>query len=62
MLEKGIDPEVVRLTTWQNAIDAYAQSGQIDVEALEGSLKVDNGHSLAIAPSCAAKSRGWIRR
>jgi hypothetical protein len=41
MLEKGIDPEVVRLTTWQNAIDAYAQSGQIDVEALEGSLEVD---------------------
>ncbi len=34
MLERDIDEEAVRLTTWQNAIDAYAPSGQIDVEAL----------------------------
>lgn len=34
MLEKGIDSEAVRLTTWQNALDAYAQSGQIDVDML----------------------------
>ncbi len=34
MLKKGIAPEAVRLTTWQNALDAYAQSGQIDVEML----------------------------
>jgi predicted metal-dependent TIM-barrel fold hydrolase len=34
MLAKGIDPRAVELTTWQNALDAYAQSGQIDVEAL----------------------------
>ncbi len=34
MLERGIDEETVRLCTWQNALDAYAQSGQIDVEAL----------------------------
>lgn len=34
MLEKGIEPEAVRWTTWQNALDAYAQSGQIDVDAL----------------------------
>ena len=41
MVEKGIDSEAVRLTTWQNALDAYAQSGQIDVEALEKTLEVD---------------------
>lgn len=41
MLEKGIDPEAVRLATWQNALDAYGQSGQIDVESLEGTLEVD---------------------
>jgi len=34
MLKSGIDPEWVRLTTWQNALDAYAQSGQIDEQAL----------------------------
>lgn len=34
MLERGVDPRWVELTTWQNALDAYAQSGQIDVEAL----------------------------
>jgi len=34
MLERGLSPEAVELTTWQNALDAYAQSGQIDVEAL----------------------------
>ena len=34
MIERGIDPEAVRRTTWQNALDAYAQSGQIDVEPL----------------------------
>jgi len=34
MLEAGIDREAVELVTWQNALDAYAQSGQIDVQAL----------------------------
>jgi len=34
MLESGIDAKTVELVTWQNALDAYAQSGQIDVEAL----------------------------
>jgi predicted metal-dependent TIM-barrel fold hydrolase len=34
MLERGIPQEAVEATTWQNALDAYAQSGQIDVEAL----------------------------
>lgn len=34
MLERGIEPRAVELATWQNALDAYGQSGQIDVEAL----------------------------
>ena len=34
MLERGLSQEAVELVTWQNALDAYAQSGQIDVEAL----------------------------
>jgi hypothetical protein len=41
MIERGIDPEDVRRTTWQNALDAYAQSGQIDVEALLRAPVVD---------------------
>jgi predicted metal-dependent TIM-barrel fold hydrolase len=34
MLERGIDPASVEKVTWQNALEAYAQSGQIDVAAL----------------------------
>jgi predicted metal-dependent TIM-barrel fold hydrolase len=34
MLQRGLDAKAVELVTWQNALDAYAQSGQIDVEAL----------------------------
>lgn len=34
MLERGLPKEHVELTTWGNALDAYAQSGQIDVDAL----------------------------
>ena len=34
MLERGIVPEVVERVTWQNALEAYGQSGQIDAEAL----------------------------
>lgn len=41
MLEKGIDAETVRLTTWQNALDAYAQSGQIDVDMLLAKPVID---------------------
>jgi len=41
MLERGIDPGAVELTTWQNALDAYGQSGQIDVEALLKTPVVD---------------------
>lgn len=41
MLERGLEPAWVEATCWQNAIDAYGQSGQIDVEALLRSPAVD---------------------
>jgi predicted metal-dependent TIM-barrel fold hydrolase len=41
MQERGISQEAIEKTTWQNAIDAYAQSGQIDLEALAGAPIVD---------------------
>jgi uncharacterized protein len=41
MLERGIDRKAVELVTWQNALDAYAQSGQIDIEALSRAPVVD---------------------
>jgi len=41
MLERGVPKQHVELVTWQNALDAYAQSGQIDVEALLASPVVD---------------------
>jgi len=41
MLKHGIDPEWVRRVSWQNALDVYAQSGQIDVEALERQPSID---------------------
>jgi len=41
MLEQGVDQDWVELTCWQNALDVYAQSGQIDVAALERKPQVD---------------------
>lgn len=41
MKERGIPEEMIRLTTWQNALDAYGQSGQIDAEALLADAEVD---------------------
>ncbi|MBW2274324.1 MAG: TatD family hydrolase [Deltaproteobacteria bacterium] len=41
MGERGISAEDVELTTWSNALDAYAQSGQIDVEALLRAPAID---------------------
>jgi len=41
MLERGIPARDVERTTWQNALDAYGQSGQIDVEALLKRPEVD---------------------
>ncbi len=34
MLERGLAPEIVERVTWGNALAAYGQSGQIDLEAL----------------------------
>jgi len=41
MLERGVSQEDVDKTTWQNALDAYAQSGQIDIDELLGSAQID---------------------
>ena len=41
MIERGLSPEAVAKTTWQNAIDAYGQSGQIDVAELEATPVID---------------------
>ena len=41
MLEQGVDEATVEKTTWQNALDAYAQSDQIDVEALLSTPVID---------------------
>jgi predicted metal-dependent TIM-barrel fold hydrolase len=41
MLERGVPQHAVELCTWQNALDAYAQSGQIDVEALLATPVID---------------------
>jgi predicted metal-dependent TIM-barrel fold hydrolase len=47
MLDRGIDRRHVELVTWQNALDAYAQSGQIDIEALERAPVVDQSQLFA---------------
>ncbi|MBM3991392.1 MAG: hydrolase TatD [Planctomycetes bacterium] len=41
MLQRGIDPAWVEQVTWQNALDAYAQSGHIDVPALLATPVID---------------------
>lgn len=41
MLERGVDPAWVESVCWQNALDAYGQSGQIDIEALLRSPAID---------------------
>lgn len=41
MLERGIPLEHVERTTWSNALAAYSQSGQIDVEALLATPVID---------------------
>jgi predicted metal-dependent TIM-barrel fold hydrolase len=47
MLEQGIDAEAVEKTTWGNALQAYAQSGQIDVEALLQTPVIDQRQLFA---------------
>ncbi len=41
MLEQQVDSGWVEQTCWQNAIDVYAQSGQIDVDSLQHTPLVD---------------------
>jgi hypothetical protein len=47
MLERGVSPAWVELTTWKNALDAYAQSGQIDVDALSRAPQIDQTQLFA---------------
>ena len=46
MVERGIDAAAIELVTWKNAIDAYAQSGQIDVASLSEALTVDQSRTF----------------
>jgi uncharacterized protein len=51
MKMKGISDEAIRQVTYQNAIDAFALSGQIDVADFENGLEVDqnqkyNGNTI----------------
>ncbi len=51
MKMKGIDDEAICLVTYQNAIDAFAQSGQINVEDFENPQEIDqsqkyNGNTI----------------
>ncbi len=47
MLERGIEPRAVELVTWRNALEAYAQSGQIDVEDLHRRPAIDQTRLFA---------------
>jgi len=41
MLERGLPPDAVERCTWANALEAYGQSGQIDLEALARPPAID---------------------
>lgn len=47
MKERGIEQAAIELTCWQNAIDAYAQSGQIDVEELMRDPVIDQSQRFS---------------
>jgi hypothetical protein len=47
MLERGIAAEAVERVTWQNALDAYGQSGQIDLQALLAKPAIDQRRLFA---------------
>jgi hypothetical protein len=47
MLQRGIPREAVLQVTWQNALDAYGQSGQIDVEELLATPAIDQTQLFA---------------
>lgn len=42
----GISDEAIRLVTYQNAIDAFAKSGQIDVSDFENGLTIDQSQKF----------------
>src|SRR5262249_13695374 len=46
MRERGIPESHVELTCWKNALDAYAQSGQIDVAALAQPTAIDQSRTF----------------
>ncbi|AEI48805.1 TatD family hydrolase [Runella slithyformis] len=46
MKMRGIDDETIRRVTYQNAIDAFAKSGQIDVSDFENGLNVDQSEKF----------------
>lgn len=47
MRERGIDAAAVELACWKNALDAYGQSGQIDVEALSRPMAIDQRRTFS---------------
>lgn len=47
MIERGLSAEWIEAVTWKNALDAYAQSGQIDVEALSRAPVIDQSQLFA---------------
>jgi predicted metal-dependent TIM-barrel fold hydrolase len=47
MLERGLDAASVERVTWQNALQAYGQSGQIDIEALLQKPVIDQRRQFA---------------
>lgn len=47
MLERGIAPADVEAVTWSNALRAYAQSGQIDIAALDLPQRLDQRQLFA---------------
>lgn len=46
MKMRGIADETIRLVTYQNAIDAFTKSGQIDVSDFENGLNVDQNQKF----------------
>ena len=47
MRERGIPERAIELACWKNALDAYGQSGQIDVEALARPMSVDQRRTFS---------------
>lgn len=47
MLQRGLEPATVERVTWSNALEAYGQSGQIEVEALLAKPTIDQRRSFA---------------